>query len=255
MKFLFRALQVLYTLYAFLLFFVFMLVVFPFVFIASFWGKIKGGNFIYNISRIWADAWFFLIGIRHRNFYESPIPPDGHYIFVANHISYLDIPVLLKSIRSTHIRALGKLETKKIPIFGFIYGSAVVMVDRSSAEHRSKSVRQLKSVLRKGISIFIFPEGTFNQSAKPLKNFYDGAFKIAVETQTPIRPVLFLDTYDRLHYDSFFTLRPGKSRAVFLDEVPVNGYRMGDVEILKWKVYELMESRLVAEKASWIGAQ
>jgi len=254
MKWLLRLLQFLYTVYVFLLFLLFMFIVFPMAFVASFWGKIRGGNFIYGISRIWADAWFFLIGIHHRNIFEAPLADSGPCIFVANHISYLDIPVILKSVRKRHFRALGKLETKKIPVFGFIYGSAVVGVDRSSAEHRSRSVRQLKSVLKKGISIFIFPEGTFNETHQPLKTFYDGAFKIAIETGTPIRPILFLDTYDRLRYDSLFRIRPGRSRAVFLREVQVTGMTSKDVEKLKTEVFNLMESSLIECKASWISA-
>jgi 1-acyl-sn-glycerol-3-phosphate acyltransferase len=229
-----------------------MLLVFPFAVIASFWGKITGGNFIYNLCRCWADAWFFLIGIRHKNIFESPLHTGKPYIFVANHISYLDIPVILKSIRKRPIRVLGKSEMKQIPIFGFIYSSAAVMVDRSSLAQRSKSVRILKSVLQKGISIFIYPEGTFNETHQPLKDFYDGAFRIAIETQTPIRPILFLDTYERMHYKSIFSITPGKSRAIFLDEVGVNGFSLSQVAALKKIVYDRMQEKLIQYQASWI---
>jgi 1-acyl-sn-glycerol-3-phosphate acyltransferase len=252
MKIVLKPLQWIYVLYVFLLFLAFMLLVFPFVVIASFRGKIIGGNFIYNITRLWADGWFFLIGIFHKNIYESKPPPASQYIFVANHISYLDIPVILKSVRNRPIRVLGKYEMKRIPIFGFIYRNAVVMVDRGNPDHRSKSVRQLTSVLKKGISIFIFPEGTFNETHLPLKEFYDGAFRIAIETKTPILPVLFLDTYDRMHYGSIFNLLPGKSRSVFLEEVPVKDYSSKEVGALKQKVFELMEKKLIEYRASWI---
>jgi 1-acyl-sn-glycerol-3-phosphate acyltransferase len=123
------------------------------------------------------------------------------------------------------------------------------MVDRANDSARAKSVTQLKSILSKNISIVISPEGTFNMTDKPLKEFYNGAFKIAVEMQVPIQPVLFLDAYDRLHYKSVFSMRPGKSRAVFLPEVlPGN-----DVDVVKQKVYDEMEEGLVRYKASWIG--
>ncbi|MEJ7671377.1 MAG: 1-acyl-sn-glycerol-3-phosphate acyltransferase [Chitinophagaceae bacterium] len=91
-------------------------------------------------------------------------------------------------------------------------------VDRNNAENRTRSVLTLKSIIKKQISVFICPEGTFNVTHKPLKEFYNGAFKIAIETQTPIKPILFLDTYDRLNYTSIFSLSPGRSRAVFLEE-------------------------------------
>ena len=106
--------------------------------------------------------------------------------------------------------------------------------------------------LKKDISIVIAPEGTFNMTHKPLKEFYDGAFKIAIETQTPIKPVLFLDTYDRMHYGSIFSMQPGRSRSVYLEEIPVDGLVLEDVGFLKEKVYKIMEEKLVGYKASWI---
>jgi 1-acyl-sn-glycerol-3-phosphate acyltransferase len=252
MKFIIKLFQFLYNIYALILFIVLMLIVFPFVLVASLWGKIKGGNFIYDICRLWTDIWFFLIGVFHKNIFLSPLDHSKQYIFVANHISYIDIPTILKCIRHQRFRALGKFETKRIPIFGFIYGSSVVMVDRSSPTNRANSVRILKSVLKKGISIFIFPEGTFNETHNPLKDFYDGAFRIAIETQTPIKPVLFLDTYNRMNYKAILSLTPGRSRAVFLEEISTENFSLDDLPVLKNKVYAQMEKTLVEYNAAWI---
>ncbi|MEO5892252.1 MAG: lysophospholipid acyltransferase family protein [Ferruginibacter sp.] len=252
MKYLLFPIRVLFSIYGFILFIVIMLVLFPFVIIASFAGKIKGGNIIYKICQLWTDAVLLLWGIRHRNIFEVPHDSNKQYVFVFNHISYMDIPMLMKAIRKQHFRILGKAEMGKIPIFGFFYRNAVVMVDRSSAEKRASSVKVLKAVIRKGISVVIAPEGTFNMTHRPLKEFYDGAFKIAIETQTPIRPMLFLDTYDRLNYKSIFTLTPGRSRVVYLEEISVEGLNGKDIGLLKEKVYKLMEEKLIAYKASWI---
>lgn len=232
-----------------------MLLLFPFVMLASFAGKIKGGNIIYKICQGWSDVILLMWGIRHQNIFESPHDTRKQYVFIFNHISYMDIPVIMKAIRKQHFRILGKAEMARIPVFGFFYRNAVVMVDRSSAEKRASSVKVLKSVIQKGISIVIAPEGTFNMTANPLKDFYNGAFKIAVETQTPIKPILFLDTYDRLHYQSIFSLAPGKSRAIYLEEISVEGLTTKDIPLLKERVYQLMEQKLLTYKASWIGRQ
>jgi 1-acyl-sn-glycerol-3-phosphate acyltransferase len=253
MKYLIFPFRVLFSVYGFLLFVAVMLMLFPFVIMASFFGKIRGGNIIYNICQLWADIMMAIWGIRHRNLFEVPHDRTRQYVFVFNHISYMDIPIIMKAIRQQHFRILGKADMAKIPVFGFLYRNAVVMVDRSSAEKRAASVQKLKAVIRKGISVVIAPEGTFNMTAEPLKDFYDGAFKIAIETQTPIKPVLFLDTHDRLNYKSVFSLQPGKSRAVYLDEISVAGLTNKDVTMLKEKVYRLMEEKLIAYKASWIG--
>lgn len=241
-----------YGCYALLLFITGMLCVLPFVVVFSFRGPLKGGNLIYKACTVWDRAWMMLIGVRHIML-PGPAPdPLRQYVFVANHISYLDIPLILRVVRHRAYRILGKAEMRKVPIFGYIYSRAVIMVDRSSPDQRSKSARELINVLRQGISVFIFPEGTFNQTHAPLKEFYDGAFRIAIETQTPVKPILFLDTYGRMHYRSVFCLNPGPLRTVFLPEVEVNGLTLEDLPDLKRKVYKMMEAELKRRRATWI---
>jgi 1-acyl-sn-glycerol-3-phosphate acyltransferase len=235
-----------------------MLIIFPFVIIASFFGRIKGGNMILRLCMLWADIWFPLIFIFPKKIFEAPhnLPAGRHgkknsYIFVSNHISYLDSALLVEAYRQP-IRPLGKVETGKLPLFGFIYRNAIVSVNRSNAENRITSIRILRSIISKGISVLVFPEGTFNMTNKPLKEFYDGAFRLALETHAPIKPVLFLDTYDRMNYKALFSLRPGKCRIVYLDEISVTDLKIGDAQTLKQKVYELMEKKLIEYKATWI---
>jgi len=247
-----QPLQYIYVVYAALLFIIYLLLVFPLVLVASLFGRIQGGNFLYKLCLLWSDILFPLYGMHHTNMYTVPHDPAKQYVFVFNHISFWDIPIIMKTIRRQHFRVLGKAEMGKIPIFGFLYRQAVVMVDRSSPENRAKSVQQLKSIISKGISVVIAPEGTFNTTHKPLKEFYDGAFRVAIETQTPIKPLLFLDAYDRMSYESVFSLTPGRSRSVFLEEVPVEGLTIEDMPALKQKVYALMEKKLIEYKATWI---
>jgi 1-acyl-sn-glycerol-3-phosphate acyltransferase len=133
----------------------------------------------------------------------------------------------------------------KIPVFGFIYRKAIVPVDRRSAENRVLSIHILKSIIGKGISVLLFPEGTYNDTKQPLKEFYNGAFRIAIETQTPLKPVLLLDSYERMHYQKIFSLNPGRCRIVYLDEIPVSGLTIRDTERLKEKTYEIMEKKLL----------
>ncbi len=244
-------LRCLYIIYAFSTFVLLMIPVFLWALFASLFGKIRGGNLVYGACIIWADIWLPLIFIWHRNIYIQELNKKQSYIFVANHTSYLDSAILPKTIRRP-VRPLGKIEMTKIPIFGTIYKNAIVSVDRSSLKNRSKSIKQLKTILQKGISILVFPEGTFNTTGKPLKDFYDGAFRIAIETGTPIKPFLFLDSYSRMHYSSIFSLNPGRSRAVFLPEVRVDGLTVRDATALKETVYMMMEKALVEYGAGWI---
>lgn len=248
MKYIIAIPRYIYTAYALITFILIMLVLLPFVIIASFFG-IKGGNFIYKLCNIWGSIWYFFVGIWHKEIYEVPHTTQKPLIFVANHISYLDIPAIVKGIHQPY-RALGKYEMVKIPVFGWIYRSAVILVDRSSHEKRARSVRALKAALAKDISILLFPEGTFNETGKPLKFFYDGAFRIAIETQTNIKPLILPDTINRLHYTNIFSLTPGINRVIYLEEISVQGYTLKDIEQLKETVFAAMQKALL-KYGSW----
>ncbi|HEX6193349.1 MAG TPA: lysophospholipid acyltransferase family protein [Chitinophagaceae bacterium] len=250
MKVLLRPLQWLYSIYAFITFVAIMLLIFPFVIVASFFGRIRGGNMVMRLCMLWADLWFPLILVRHKKIYESPHDKKKSYIFVSNHISYLDAALIPVAFRQP-LRPLGKVEMSKVPVFGFIYRNAIVAVDRSSASNRSRSVQILKSIINKGISVLVFPEGTFNMTSQPLKEFYDGAFRVAIETRTPIKPVLFLDAYRRMPYDSLFAMTPGVSRLLYLEEIPVDSYTLEDISRLKEKVFTIMKNKMIEYDAGW----
>lgn len=250
-----RVFQLLYMAYAFLLFVALMIPVFIWsVFAVLAGGRVRGGNLVYRACMAWGDVWYFLAFLRHRNIYEQPPVKEGSYIFVCNHNSYMDVPCIVKTFRHP-VRPLGKAEMAKVPIFGFIYKTAIVTVDRSNPANRARSVQELKEVLSKGVSVLVFPEGTFNETGQPLKSFYDGAFRVAIETGAPIKPVLMLDNHDRMNHRSIFSLNPGRSRSVFLQEIPTSGYTLTDLPLLREKVFTLMSEKLIAYRASWIGEE
>ena len=251
MKLLLAPLRGFYVFYALLLFIVLLLLLLPAFVITSWGGPIKGANRMLRLCRYWADCWMPLALMQHKNYFEAPHDPSRPTIFIANHISYFDAVILVKTIRQ-HFRPLGRIETARIPIFGYVYRKAIVTVDRKDPQNRAESVLKLKELLKKGISIFVFPEGTFNMTSAPLKSFYDGAFRIAIETGTPIKPVLFLDGYTRMHYSHPFTLKPGRSRSIFLQEVSVEGFTMADLPQLKERVMQQMAEKLIAYQAPWI---
>src|SRR6187402_926499 len=95
MKWIIRLVQWIYVVYALLLFILIMFLVLPFVLISLLFGKITGGNIIYQLCRCWGLLWYLLIGMRHKEIYEHPHDRSRQYIFVANHTSYMDIPPIV----------------------------------------------------------------------------------------------------------------------------------------------------------------
>lgn len=236
-----KLLQPIVTLYAILSFVAMLLVLFPFFVVISSANNAGARRLLYNIIKGWARVWLFINGMPLRIVGKKPA--DGRYIIVANHISYLDTVVLFPALPG-YFRALGKKEFSKVPLLGFLYRQIVIMVDRSSQQSRAKSMRLMWRVLRKESSIIIFPEGTFNETGERLKSFYDGAFRLAVNSQVPILPVIFPDTVHRWHYSAWWKIWPGKNRAEFLAPIDAKGTTTGDIARLKQETFDAMDRAL-----------
>src|SRR5690606_31604513 len=161
-------------------------------------------------------------------------------IVVANHISYLDTAMIFR-VMPFMVRPLARHDFARIPLFGFLYRLYAVLVDRESSRSKARSLRMLKRILKQECSIFIFPEGSFNETEQPLATFYNGAFKLAIETGVPILPVVFPDTHKRWHYRSFWAWTTGASRAVFLPEIPTSGLDVSDTAVIKQHCKAAME--------------
>ena len=206
---------------------------------------------MYDLFRFFGRLWLLMIGIVHTTHYESKPDPSKQYIFIANHIAYLDAVIIIDSVKH-HFRPIGKFDLLKVPIFGFIYKFCVITVDRSSPEDRARSLNDLRKILARGISVVVFPEGTFNMTNKPLKEMYDGAFKLAVETGKSLQPIIFLDTYDRMNYNGIFSLTPGRSRAIYLNPIDPALYPDITPASLRVVAERQISEKLIEYKASWI---
>jgi len=244
MKPFFKALQFVYCLYVILVFASLTILAATALLLLLPFGLQKLSTRVYFVCRYWSKILYYFIGFIHKEIYEAPHQFNRPHIFVGNHNSYMDIPPIVQ-LKHQPIRALGKFESSKIPIFGWVYRAAVIMVDRSSPEKRAQSLRNLKAALHKKISIFIFPEGTFSMTTEvPLKSFYNGAFKLAIEMKIPIQPILMIDAVDRMHYESLFSLTPGWNRVVYLETIEVEKYTMDQVNELRDLVHERMDQGL-----------
>ncbi|HQQ97339.1 MAG TPA: lysophospholipid acyltransferase family protein [Cyclobacteriaceae bacterium] len=238
MKVLFSKLYVAWVLFVFSFFMILYLpgIILPFLF-----GE-RYGTISYQFLKLWSWTFSKLNFIHYDITGKENIKKHHAYIYVSNHTSYLDIPGMCLTV-PTQIRPLAKKELKKVPIFGWIVSRAAIIVDRSSNESRRKSMDHLKDVLKKGISILIFPEGTQNRSKELLAPFYDGAFRIAIETQQPIMPMV-IHNAGNLMPPTEFVIRPGTIRIEVLPEIPTTGLTTQDVPALKEKVIALMISKL-----------
>lgn len=236
-----KLLQPFYTTWVIGTFLCSLLIAFPFFLIIGVRDKPWARRAIWNICHYWAKGWLFIIGMPLTT--SGHRPKDDKYVYVGNHISYMDTVDIYAAIPH-YFRTLAKKEMAKIPIFGFVYKQLTILVDRSSDRSRTRSMRLMWRLLKNECNICVFPEGTFNETEEPLKEFYNGAFKLAINTQQPILPFVLLDTVNRWHYSAWWKLSPGRNRVVFLEPVSVEGMTLSDLNTLKNKVHTLMAEAL-----------
>lgn len=245
MKILKSILQKLYTLWVFLVFTVFMLIFLPGLVLPFFFG-LRAGSIGYFFLWLWSWIFSILTFIRYEFHGRENFKKGQSYVLVSNHTSFLDLPGLRMLIPG-QFRPLAKKELKKIPVFGWIAQAATIIVDRSSHESRKKSIDKLKSILREGISILIFAEGTQNRTKEILQPFHDGAFRIAVDTQQPLLPISVVGA-GKLMPPGTIKLLPGKIRIYVGKEIPTEGLTPANVSELKQKTFEVMKTMIVESK-------
>lgn len=201
-----------------------------------------------NLTRLWMGVWLPLAGIRLVIKGKEHFAKGENYVVVCNHNSLMDVPVTSPGIPGGN-KTIAKIEFTKIPLFGIIYRRGSVLVDRKSEESRSKSYAYMKKVLEMGLHMCIYPEGTRNKTNLPLKEFKDGAFRLAIETNKAIIPAVLFNTKKVLPQHKKFFFWPGRIEMHFLPPVPVDGLKQEDVKSLNRKVFELMWSYIETQKS------
>jgi len=148
---------------------------------------------VFWIARnIWAPIILTGCGFYTKVRYAKPLPTGTSYVLVANHTSYIDPFVMLRVSKNPFV-FVGKKELVNIPFFGYIYKRAAIMVDRSDKKSRWAVYGRADQQLDKGFSICIFPEVSYEDDTIFLNPFKRGAFKIAIDHQLPVVPMVFYD--------------------------------------------------------------
>ena len=154
----------------------------------------------------------------------------------------MDAPAIPIAIPSPLV-ALGKKELSKIPFFGWLTSKWAIWVDRSSPESRKEGSEKLKQILSGGTSVLVAPEGTRNNTDEPLLPFRYGPFRLAIESQIPILPVI-IHNAGKLMTRGSLLLTPGTVHCWALPEVPVEGLNEDDLDELTNKVFEMMKAKI-----------
>jgi 1-acyl-sn-glycerol-3-phosphate acyltransferase len=214
-----------------------MLIFLPPIWLSGFQDEPARTEALIRLARTWMSVFFLLSGIRLRILGKDKFKKGQAYIVVSNHNSMMDVPLTSPGIPGAN-KTIAKAEMAKIPLFGIIYRRGSILVNRKSDQSRRDSFQKMKDVLAMGMHMCIYPEGTRNRTGRPLKEFHDGAFKLALDTAKPIIPCIIFGTKRMLPSDRGFYFRPGRLEMHFLD--PVEAYPGEAVEELKKRVFDIM---------------
>ncbi|HWC18203.1 MAG TPA: lysophospholipid acyltransferase family protein [Terriglobales bacterium] len=207
------------------------------------WTWISGNaDFLYEVAMWIARIGLWLAGVRVSVEGRERIDPDATYIFMCNHVSNLDPPILIPKLpRRTSV--LVKKELFQVPVLGraMLMGD-LVPVDRRNREAAVNSMKHAEEVMGRGLNMTVFPEGTRSPDGRLLP-FKKGPFYLAIDSGIPVVPVTILGS-EALMPKGSTTIHPGTVRLVF--HQPISPMQFSGKEELIAAVRQAVSSELPA---------
>lgn len=180
-----------------------------------------------NVARLWSRMILWTVGAKVQVEGLDKIDISKPQVYVVNHLSAFDIPVLYSCL-PFQFRILAKKELFRYPFMGWHLrrsGQIPVVLENPKASVRSLNLAV--AAIRKGNSLVIFPEGGRSPDGQ-LQSFMGGAFYAAVKAQVDVVPVVLVGTYEMLKMNSFH-IKPGRVQMVVGSPISTVGMSTRDI--------------------------
>ncbi len=213
------------------------------VIICSFFSRT--GNGPHLLARFWANSILWVSRVKITVSGAEKLDPNQSYIYMPNHQSNADIPLLLGRL-PVQFRWLAKAELFKIPIFGrAMRGVGYISIDRSNRKSAFESLERAARTIRNGTSVLIFPEGTRSRDGHLLP-FKKGGFVLSVDAGVPIVPIVIRGTREIIP-KGHFMIRPAPVTMQILDPVETAGYTRKTKDALLERIRTILIDNLETE--------
>jgi len=201
----------------------------------------------HHLSRLWSGIFCGSMGVHVQVEGKENVDPQQAAIFVANHQSLLDPPVLFFAIPA-NLRVIAKRSLLLVPIFGqALWAAGIIFINRRDRKNSIASMNRAAARIHGGMSVLIFAEGTRSRDGRllPMKK---GAFVLAIKAGVPVQPVVVTGTRNLLPPGSFFP-RPGTVHVTFLPAIATRGLTYDDRHQLLEKTVQAMQDQLEVKEA------
>jgi 1-acyl-sn-glycerol-3-phosphate acyltransferase len=169
------------------------------------------------------------------------IGPGRNYIFVSNHQSVIDIALLMQL--NVNFRWVSKIELSRVPFVGWVIRmNGHILVRRGDKRSVTLMAESCSDILKKGISVFIFPEGTRTSDGN-IQSFKEGAFILAKTVHVPIVPVVIDGAGDALPRHGFWFQARQTFTVRILDEITVETVQSLDLT----ELISMTSGRMICE--------
>ncbi|OHW63216.1 1-acyl-sn-glycerol-3-phosphate acyltransferase [Andreesenia angusta] len=202
----------------------------------------KRDEMVAEVVPNWARKLIELSGSEVEVVGEENLPKDETVLFVSNHQGNFDIPLLLGYIDKPKA-FMAKKEMEKMPMVStWMKYMQCVFMDRDNPRESLKAIKQGSEKLKEGYSMVIFPEGTRSEDGQ-LKDFKQGAFKLATKSKVPIVPVTISGS-NRIMEKGSIKINPAKVKLVIAEPVYMTEEYEKDTKLLSEKIKSVIEGNL-----------
>lgn len=204
-------------------------------------------DYFHNTAKAWGKSILRIAGVKTEIIGLEHINPMNNYVFVSNHSSLFDIPVL-QSTLPCNFRIVYKKELEKIPFFGYVLvKSPYIGIVREDSKDAMKGMKQAIEDFQKGASVLLFPEGTRSKDGI-LQEFKRGAFMLASKSQKPIVPITLIGT-NKIMPKGKLSFDGGLVKVIIHEPIapPESSNKKVELEIQN-KVFEIINNTLNENK-------
>lgn len=197
---------------------------------------------VHEISSKWVKRFIDLTGAKVTVHGTENLPKDGAVVFISNHQSNFDIPLLIYYLNKPK-GFVAKQELSKVPMINqWIEFMGCVSIDRNNLRKSATAIIQGVKILKSGHSLVMFSEGTRSKGG-PMSDFKPGSFKLATKAKVPIVPITIDGSY-KLMEGNGYKIKPADINLYIHKPIYTNNLSKEDEANLPKKVQDIVASKL-----------